>query len=165
MSMRSGGGGDDLNSEINVTPMVDIMLVLLIIFMITAPMMNNGVDINLPKVNTAKIEDPQGKLTLVISRTQQVYIGKTQVSWKDLGAKLAANERVKAEKELYIDADAALPYGVVVTAMAVAKNAGVEKVMMVTEPAGKDADLGLELLDQTAGPVPAGAATPGGATP
>lgn len=165
MSMRSGGGGDDLNSEINVTPMVDIMLVLLIIFMITAPMMNNGVEINLPKVSTAKIEDPQGKLTLVISKTQQVYIGKTQVSWKDLGAKLAANERVKAEKELYIDADAALPYGVVVTAMAVAKNAGVEKVMMVTEPAGKDADLGLDLLDQTAGPVPAAAATPGGATP
>ena len=100
MSMRSGGGGDELNSEINVTPMVDIMLVLLIIFMITAPMMNNGVEINLPKVSTAKIEDPQGKLTLVISRNQQVYIGKTQVSWKDLGAKLAANERVKAEKEL-----------------------------------------------------------------
>lgn len=151
MAMKSGGGGDDLNSEINVTPMVDIMLVLLIIFMITAPMMNNGVDINLPKVNTAKIEDPGGKLTLVINKSQQVFIGKTPVSWVDLGAKLAANERVKAEKELYIDADAALPYGVVVTAMAVAKNAGVEKVMMVTEPAGKDADLGLESLDKTAG--------------
>ncbi len=165
MSMRSGGGGDDLNSEINVTPMVDIMLVLLIIFMITAPMMNNGVEINLPKAGAAKIEDPQGKLTLLISKTQQVYIGKTQVSWKDLGAKLAANERVKAEKELYIDADAALPYGVVVTAMAVAKNAGVEKVMMVTEPAGKDADLGLELLDQTAGPVPVAVPATGGAAP
>ena len=80
MAMKSGGGGDDLNSEINVTPMVDIMLVLLIIFMITAPMMNNGVDINLPKVNTAKIEDPGGKLTLVINKSQQVFIGKTPVS-------------------------------------------------------------------------------------
>jgi biopolymer transport protein TolR len=150
----SSGGQDDLNSEINVTPMVDIMLVLLIIFMITAPMMNSGVEINLPKANAAKIEDPQGKLTLVIDKTSRVYIGRTQVSWRELGAKLAANERVKAERELYIDADADLPYGVVVTAMAVAKNAGVEKVMMVTEPAGPDADLGLELLDTKAKAAP-----------
>jgi biopolymer transport protein TolR len=161
MAMSSrGGGGDELNSEINVTPMVDIMLVLLIIFMITAPMMNHGVDINLPKVSAKAVEDPEGKLKLVIDKQQRVYIGKTQVTWKTLKEKLAANEVIKVEKELYIDADAGLPYGVIVTAMAVAKNAGVEKVMMVTEPAsGSSTDAELDLLDKAAPIGGAGGAT------
>ncbi|MBL0215257.1 MAG: ExbD/TolR family protein [Myxococcales bacterium] len=130
--MSSGGDGE-LNSEINVTPMVDVMLVLLIIFMITAPMMNTGVDLDLPKVTAKNIEDPEGKLVLSIDKTNRIFLGGTQVTWQDLKVKLAANERVKKESELYIEADTALPYGVVITAMAVAKDAGVEKVMMLTE--------------------------------
>jgi biopolymer transport protein TolR len=164
MGMSSSGGGDELNSEINVTPMVDIMLVLLIIFMITAPMMNHGVDITLPKVSAKAMEDPEGKLKLRIDKQQRVYIGETAVTWKTLQAKLAANERLKAEKELYIDADAGLPYGVIVTAMAVAKNAGIEKVMMVTEPAnGNSTETELDLLDKNAAaapPPPASGAAP-----
>ncbi len=132
MGMSSGGDGE-LNSEINVTPMVDVMLVLLIIFMITAPMMNTGVDLDLPKVTAKNIEDPEGKLVLSIDKTNRIFLGGTQVTWQDLKVKLAANERVKKESELYIEADTALPYGVVITAMAVAKDAGVEKVMMLTE--------------------------------
>ena len=144
MAMKSGGGGDDLNSEINVTPLVDVMLVLLIIFMITAPMMNTGVDLDLPQVTAQNVEDPQGKLVLSIAKNDRVFLGGTQVTWKELEAKLKSNERVKKESALYIEADTNLPYGVVVTAMAIAKNAGVAKVMMLTDPT---TDLKLDELD------------------
>lgn len=145
MGMSSGGGGDDLNSEINVTPMVDVMLVLLIIFMITAPMMNTGVDLDLPQVTAKNVEDPEGKLVLSITKDGKLLLGATAIKWEELEAKLKANERVKNESQIYIEADAALPYGVVVTAMAVAKNAGVGKVMMLTDPTE---NLKLSDLDQ-----------------
>jgi biopolymer transport protein TolR len=131
----SAGGDGDLNSEINVTPLVDVMLVLLIIFMITAPMMNTGVDLDLPQVTAKNVEDPEGKLVLSIEKNNTIHLGGTVITWGKLEAMLKANERVQRESELYIEADTALPYGVVVTAMAVAKNAGVQKVMMLTEPA------------------------------
>jgi len=134
MSMKAGSG-DELNAEINVTPFVDVMLVLLIIFMITAPMMNNtGVELQLPQVAAKNIDDPEGKLVLSIKKTNEIFLGGTQVMWQDLAAKLKANERVKREAALYIEADTNLAYGVVLTAMAVAKDAGVEKVMMLTDP-------------------------------
>jgi len=134
MAMKAGGDGE-LNAEINVTPLVDVMLVLLIIFMITAPLMNNtGVQLDLPQVQAQNIEDPSGKLPLSIKADKTVYLGGTQVTWTDLKAKLQANERVKKESELYIEADGKLPYEVVVAAMAIAKDAGVQKVMMLTDP-------------------------------
>jgi biopolymer transport protein TolR len=145
MGMSAGKGGDDLNAEINVTPMVDVMLVLLIIFMITAPMMNTGVDIDLPQVQAKNIDDPEGKLIMSISIDKKLHLGGTQITWQELEAKLKANERVKKEGELFIEADTKLPYGVVVTAMALAKNAGVQKVMMLTDPVE---NLGLKDLDQ-----------------
>src|SRR5512143_1747238 len=121
MWMSAGGGDGELNSEINVTPLVDVMLVLLIIFMITAPMMNTGVDLDLPQVTAQNVEDPEGKLVLSIAKNDRVFLGGTQVTWKELEAKLKSNERVKKESALYIEADTNLPYGVVVTAMAIAK--------------------------------------------
>jgi|ERR1700733_3149305 len=144
MSMKAGGG-DELNSEINVTPMVDVMLVLLIIFMITAPMMNTGVSLDLPQVTAQNVEDPEGKLVLSIAKNDKIFLGGTQVIWKELETKLKTNERVQKESALYIEADTNLPYGVVVTAMAIAKNAGVTKVMMLTNPTE---DLKLDELDQ-----------------
>jgi biopolymer transport protein TolR len=141
----SSGSGDDLKAEINVTPLVDVMLVLLIIFMITAPMMNTGVDLDLPQVTAQNVEDPEGKLVLSIAKDNKIFLGGTSVTWQDLEAKLKSNERVKKESQLYIEADTALPYGIVITAMAVAKNAGVTKVMMLTEPTE---DLKLGDLDQ-----------------
>ncbi|MEZ4361649.1 MAG: biopolymer transporter ExbD [Kofleriaceae bacterium] len=141
------GGSDQLNAEINVTPLVDVMLVLLIIFMITAPMMNTGVDLDLPQVTAQQIEDPQGKLVLSIDKTRHIRLGTSVVTWKDLPVKLSTNERVQQEKQLYIEADASLPYSVVVTAMAVAKDAGVAKVMMLTDPTQ---NLKLEELDAAA---------------
>ena len=147
MAMKAGSG-DELNAEINVTPFVDVMLVLLIIFMITAPMMNNtGVDLQLPQVAAKNIDDPEGKLVLSIKKSNEIFLGGTQVTWQDLAAKLKANERVKREAALYIEADTNLPYGVVLTAMAVAKDSGVEKVMMLTDPSDQ---LKLSDLDQKA---------------
>jgi biopolymer transport protein TolR len=146
MGMSSGGGGDDEPlSEINVTPMVDVMLVLLVIFMITAPMMNTGVSLELPAVTAQNVEDPEGKLILSIAKDNKIFLGGSQVTWKDLEAKLKANERVQKESSLYIEADTNLPYGVVITAMAAAKNSGVQHVMMLTNPTEH---LDLSKLDQ-----------------
>jgi biopolymer transport protein TolR len=150
MSFKSGGG-DELNAEINVTPMVDVMLVLLIIFMITAPMMNTGVSLELPQVTAQNVEDPEGKLVLSIAKDDKIFLGGTQVLWKDLEAKLKSNERVKKESALYIEADTNLLYGRVVTAMAVAKNAGVTRVMMLTAPSDV---LNLDQLDKNIIPIP-----------
>jgi biopolymer transport protein TolR len=148
----STGGGDELNAEINVTPLVDVMLVLLIIFMITAPMMNTGVDIDLPQVTAKEVKDPEGKLILSIGVDRQLHISNTIIPWAQLPDKLKALIRnrvdAKQDSELYIEADTKLPYGVVVTAMAIAKNAGVTRVMMLTDPA-ETLDLGE--LDKTAG--------------
>ena len=147
----STGGGDDLNAEINVTPLVDVMLVLLIIFMITAPMMNTGVDIDLPQVTAKEVKDPEGKLILSIGIDRRLHISNAIIPWGQLPEKLKAlvKNRVdaKQDSELYIEADTKLPYGVVVTAMAIAKNSGVTKVMMLTDPAET---LDLDELDKTA---------------
>ncbi|ACY12776.1 ExbD/TolR family protein [Haliangium ochraceum] len=150
MGMQVGGsqGGDGLNSEINVTPFVDVMLVLLVIFMITAPMLNTGVDITLPQIAAQNIEDPEGKLILSIDKNQRLLLGKSPVQWAELSDKLSTNRRVQTEKELYIEAEQSLPYGVVVTAMATAKSAGVERVMMLTDPSEQ---LDLSELDRAVG--------------
>ena len=150
MAMKAGGGGsDELNSEINVTPMVDVMLVLLIIFMVTAPMMNTGVDLDLPQVDAQKLEDPEGKLVLSIAKDRKLFLGGTEVKWAELKMKLETNERVKKEKVIHVEADSTLPYAVVVTAMAVAKDAGVAKVLLLTDPT---TNLKLDELDRPAAP-------------
>ncbi len=146
MAMSSGGGDSELNSEINVTPLVDVMLVLLIIFMITAPLLNNtGVSLELPQVAADNIEDPEGKLVMSIKADNTIFLGGTQITWAQLEAKLKANERVQKESSLYIEADTHLQYGVVITAMQLARNAGVQHVMFLTDPS---AQLDLGRLDQ-----------------
>lgn len=145
MGMSGGQQKGSLNSEINVTPMVDVMLVLLVIFMITATTMaNSAVDLDLPETNADVVDDPKGRLTLSIDRNRQLFLGETPVTWVDLEAKLKANERVQKEKELYIEADKDLPYAVIVTAMAAAQNAGVAKLQMRTD---QNANLDYQGLD------------------
>lgn len=146
MAMSGGQKKGSLNSEINVTPMVDVMLVLLVIFMITATTMaNSAVELDLPETSAETIDDPAGRLTLSISKTRELFLGETPVKWIELEAKLKANERVQKEKELYIEADKDLPYAVIVTAMAAAQQAGVAKLQMRTD---QNANLDYASLDQ-----------------
>ena len=96
-------------AEINVTPLVDVMLVLLIIFMITAPMMNTGVDVELPQVTAQTIPDDEGKLVLSITKDRRYFLGRTEVPWAELHDKLKTNAKVQADKELYLHADKRCP--------------------------------------------------------
>jgi biopolymer transport protein TolR len=136
MAMTGPGGRGKLNSEINVTPLVDVMLVLLIIFMVTAPMLNSGIDLDLPQTEAAAVPDDEGKLILSVDRKGDVFLGDVKVKWEELEAKLATNAKVLADRELYIEADKNLPYGTVLQVMATAKKAGVTKLLMISDPSG-----------------------------
>ena len=114
--------------------MVDVMLVLLIIFMITSSIPNEAVDISLPQVKAQQVDDPTGKLVLSIDKARKLKLGTTPLLWHDLSAKLAANDKLKSDGALYVAGDNTLPYGVVLSAMAIAKNSGVSKVMLLTDP-------------------------------
>src|SRR5262245_25370339 len=134
MAMKTGGSQDELNSDINVTPMVDVMLVLLVIFMITAPLLNAGVDVELPNVKAEAVNDPNAPLVLTIDAKKHLQLGATPVKWSELDEKLKTNDKVKKDGQLFVQADKTLTYDVVVTAMAIAKDAGVAKVMALTSP-------------------------------
>jgi biopolymer transport protein TolR len=155
----SGGRGGDLNAEINVTPLVDVMLVLLVIFMVTAPMLTTGVDIDLPQTTAPAVEDPKGQATLSIQDNRQLFLSGKPITWGALKTELETSAQVQSKKELYVEAAKDLPYGVVVTAMAVARQAGVTKLQMLTDAA---AALDLGELDRAVGPA-TGAAGAGGA--
>ncbi|MSP15648.1 MAG: biopolymer transporter ExbD [Myxococcales bacterium] len=133
MAFGSGKGGG-LNSDINVTPMVDVMLVLLVIFMVTAPMLNTAVDLELPPAAAKVVELDDGKLVLRIDRQRQLFLGDTKVAWSELEQKLTTNERLRRESELFIEADRKLLYEDVMFVMALAQQAGVAKVMLLTGP-------------------------------
>lgn len=136
MGMSSGGGPGAPVSDINVTPLVDVMLVLLIIFMVTAPLIEQGVKVDLPKTKAPSIDSNQAKLVLAINKERKIFLGETEIPYAELRDKLSANERVKREKEVYLHADRNLPYGYVVDLMAILKEAGVENLGMVTDPNG-----------------------------
>jgi biopolymer transport protein TolR len=113
--------------------MVDVMLVLLIIFMVAAPMMQQGVDVNLPQVVATELPSDPDLLIVSVDRTGNVYVGKTRVPLNTLGEKLRAIYSRKARKEAYLRADKDVPYGVVIEVMAAMKLAGVERLGMVTD--------------------------------
>ncbi|MCY1020736.1 MULTISPECIES: protein TolR [Pyxidicoccus] len=138
MGMGGGnrGGGRTTMSEINVTPMVDVMLVLLIIFMVTAPLIQQGVKVNLPETKAAPVEATEKKLVLSIDAGRKVYIGDAEVALEELAEKLTANAKAQADKEVYLHADRDVPYGVVVEVMAAAQRAGINNVGMITDPSG-----------------------------
>ena len=128
------GGGRRAMTDINVTPLVDVMLVLLIIFMVTAPLIQSGVKVDLPRASAQQMEHEEEKLVLTITRDRRVFLGETEIPPADLEAKLSTNARVQKDKELYLHADRSLPYGQVVEIMATARRAGVESLGMITEP-------------------------------
>ncbi len=121
-------------SEINVTPMVDVMLVLLIIFMVTAPLIQQGVKVNLPQTRAAPVEATEKKIVLSIDQSKRVYIGEAEVPIQDLEEKLKTNAKAQADKEIYLHADRDITYGLVVEVMAAAQRAGITYVGMITDP-------------------------------
>ncbi|TWJ19499.1 protein TolR [Geobacter argillaceus] len=122
-------------SQINVTPLVDVMLVLLVIFMVTAPMMQQGVQVNLPKADTKSLSAKEEAIVVSIDRQGKFFIDRTEVPGGSLKDKLTALLANRTKKEVFLKADRDVPYGEVVRAMAEIKGAGVERLGMVTEPA------------------------------
>ena len=133
--MTGGGNSGHLMSDINVTPFVDVMLVLLIIFMVTAPMMMQGVDVSLPEATAEPLESEKEHLIITIDTKNQVFINDFQVSVDGLGEKLKKILEGRSDREVFLKADKDISYGTVVRVMAEIKGAGVEKLGMVTEPA------------------------------
>lgn len=132
--MKPGGGDDRLMSEINVTPFVDVMLVLLIIFMVTAPMMVQGVDVSLPQVESGPVSIDDERLVVSIDKKKQVYINDLQVTVDFLKEKLSKILETRKNREVLLRADKDIPYGMVVLVMSEIKGAGIEKLGMLTEP-------------------------------
>jgi len=121
-------------SEINVTPLVDVMLVLLIIFMVTAPKLESGVKVDLPKVTAAPLPMQSEELVLSITRERKLYLNRYQVPLGELKPKLLAILAQRANKDVYLRADQDVAYGFVVQVMAEVKAAGIGTLGMVTEP-------------------------------
>jgi len=128
------GGGSAMLGEINVTPMVDVMLVLLIIFMVSAPMLQTGVDVDLPEASAQTIPDDEGKLIITFTKEKKLFLGKMEIPYETMEETLKNNAKLQADREVYLHADTALPYGEVVKLMAAIKQAGVTKLGMVTDP-------------------------------
>jgi len=118
-------------SEINVTPFVDVMLVLLVIFMVTAPLLQQGVDVNLPKAK-GKDLPPEERITLIVKKGGFIYMNENPVSLAEMGDKLRAIS--KLNPNVFLKADKDVPYGFVVEVMGEIKEAGIEKLGMITEP-------------------------------
>ncbi|RJP83366.1 MAG: protein TolR [Desulfobacteraceae bacterium] len=135
--MTSGSGNDGLLSEINITPFVDVMLVLLIIFMVTAPMMVQGVDVSLPEAESGPISSDDNQLVVSIDKEGKIYINDLNVTTDFLGEKLKRILENRTGKEVYLRADKMVSYGVVVSVMTEIKGAGIEKLGMLTEPPKK----------------------------
>ncbi len=136
--MNGGNGKRRMMAEINITPMVDIVFVLLIIFMVAAPMIEQGVDLDLPQTETVPIESPKDKFILRIVEGRKgkpaIFIGKTDVPLGKLEEKLKYNEVLQKKKEIYLYAGKELKYGFVVRVMAIIKRAGIPSINLVTEP-------------------------------
>lgn len=135
--MITGGNNERLMSDINVTPFVDVMLVLLIIFMVAAPMMVQGVNVSLPEATAKQLPAGEDQLVISIDKDNRIYINDYNVSLDFLQEKLAKILKNRQDREVFLRADKGITYGMVVRVMSEVKGAGVEKLGMVTEPINK----------------------------
>jgi biopolymer transport protein TolR len=120
-------------AEINIIPLVDVVLVLLLIFMLTAPMMYQGIDVNLPKTSSRPTAVEE-RMVLTVTKDQRLFLNQRQVGTAALEGVLREVFKDRSDKTLYLKADAELPYGTVVETMDRVRRAGIEKLGMVTEP-------------------------------
>jgi biopolymer transport protein TolR len=125
-------------SQINVTPLVDVMLVLLVIFMVTAPIIQQGVQVNLPQARAGAIPGKEEQLVVAITRNGRTYLNDNPMTLAELGRKLGAIRREQPNREVYLRADQDVRYGVVMKAIAEIKQAGIEKLGMVTRPSPQE---------------------------
>ena len=121
-------------SEINVTPLVDVMLVLLIIFMVTAPMLTQGVDVNLPQASAKALRSDEERLVITVDANNRIFIGKQPVEFNRMAGVLQQIVAQRTDRQVYFRADRTVPYGFVVKVIAEVRNSGIEKLGMVTEP-------------------------------
>ena len=120
-------------ADINVTPFVDVVLVLLIIFMLTAPILQSGIEVNVPKTRTVK-EITEERLVITIDRSQHVYLGNDPININQIGARLRARLRDPGRQSIFLRADQNVPFGAFATVMDAVKQAGITNVSIVTEP-------------------------------
>jgi biopolymer transport protein ExbD/biopolymer transport protein TolR len=142
MGINKRDEGKKVNSNINVTPMVDVMLVLLIIFMVITPMLNNKVNVELPKANAAIIMDNANKedaVIVAVTRDGRTFLGGDQISIDDLGPKISAKLENKTDKEVFLRADYRANYGKVMDAVDGIRSAGVSELGLITEQKDQDA--------------------------
>ena len=132
--MVSLGNERRFMSDINVTPLVDVMLVLLIIFMVTAPMMMQGVEVNLPQTTAKSIKTPEDPLILTINKKRKIFLEDQVIKMDELETKVRTIFKYRRDKQVLLRADKEVPYGFVIKVIAGVKRAGIDKLGMVTEP-------------------------------
>ena len=128
------GSPNDAISQINVTPLVDVMLVLLIIFMVTAPILQQGVPVDLPKVAASPLTGQEEQLVVNVAKGGQIFLNDTAMTDAQLTEKLRAIAVARPDRQLYVRADQAVPYGQVMRVMGAVRDAGLTRVGLVTEP-------------------------------
>lgn len=144
MFVQSGGRGRSGRqrrrpmSDINVTPMVDVMLVLLVIFMVTAPLLTTGVDVDLPKAKTSQIRDPDNKaVTVSVASDGTIYVQKTAVDKDTLISRMQAIAKANPEARIYVRGDTQIDYGTVMEVLGLLHSAGFDKAALITSPPSK----------------------------
>ncbi len=133
--MMTGNRDSRFLSEINVTPFVDVMLVLLIIFMVAAPLVQHGVDVDLPKASSKNLTVEEELLTITLTKDKKIYLNKIEIELPQLKEKLMRVFKQRTDNQLLFKADKDLPYEFVIQVMAEIKNAGIEKLGIITTPA------------------------------
>jgi biopolymer transport protein TolR len=132
--MAFDGRSNETLSQINVTPLVDVMLVLLVIFMVTAPILQQGVSVNLPRVKAGALAGEEVQLVVAVTAAGKLYLNDAPFTLPELAEKLRAVLREQPDRQVFLRADAEVPYGQVVGVMAAIREAGVQRLGMVTEP-------------------------------